>query len=613
MQKLSLGKKTDGSLMTENELNISLNDFELMPDTGVFVHPNYSGFNYSDGNETEKKIYRILCSVSDQSIFSQELQSSISDWPTEYHFSSLRHNLLRHFPFSINDDILELGAGCGAITRQLGETRAAVTAVEGSYKRAKCASVRCRDLSNVTVYCSDFRNIVFDKKYDIVTLLGVLEYAPLFFDSTNPLRECLRLARKALKSNGKLIVAIENQLGLKYFCGSPEDHVGQQFFGLEDMYTKSSVKTVGRKELEKTLSKIGFSSIEFLYPFPDYKLPVYLFTEKAFECEGFSPEEIIRQLESRDYSGRYKKLINEMFLWPVVGRNGLIPDLANSFLIVASDTCEDNTCKEDTELAYGYTVNRNPRYNTTTTFAKQKNGNIYIRKPRIANECHLLNDNVLSHHPMVEEYVKGQHLSCEIEKAIHGDDFEAFMSYLRMWISYLTDNGVLCLNSFSIEESIMKPFFIDCIPDNLIISDNGLQTIDMEWSYRKRYTLGALTLRYLERYATNTKCVNFLDRHFPGSSMPLFDLYTAMGMTLNEAIYNEYTVIANLIDSHVYPWRQRREENINVLIEDYRGQRDHIKNLKTNKKSLTGYELVARIAKKALQRVLNWLTNCYAL
>ena len=37
----------------------------------------------------------------------------------------------------------------------------------------------------------------------------------------------LQRVRSLLKPEGKLIVAIENQLGLKYFAGAPEDHLGQ--------------------------------------------------------------------------------------------------------------------------------------------------------------------------------------------------------------------------------------------------------------------------------------------------------------------------------------------------------------------------------------------------
>ena len=124
---------------------------------------------------------------------------------------------MRHLEFKSDWSILELGCGCGSITRQFGETGAKITSVEGSYERARSAAARCRDLNNVNVFCSNFQDVKFTKKYDLVTLIGVMEYSPLFFNSENPVRECIQIAIDALKPDGVLIIAIENQLGLKYF------------------------------------------------------------------------------------------------------------------------------------------------------------------------------------------------------------------------------------------------------------------------------------------------------------------------------------------------------------------------------------------------------------
>ena len=110
---------------------------------------------YSDGYIVENRLLEVMKNSKDLSSTSTELQAAIQDWPSEYHLSWVRSNLLRSLQLYKTDEILELGCGCGAISRFLGETVAKVVAVEGSKERAKIAAERCRDLPNVDVYCDN--------------------------------------------------------------------------------------------------------------------------------------------------------------------------------------------------------------------------------------------------------------------------------------------------------------------------------------------------------------------------------------------------------------------------------------------------------------------------
>src|SRR5438105_15881303 len=109
--------------------SVPLDRFRWNEDLRLFMHPSHEGFAYSDGVEVEQRIYDGLRVTQDRSTATVELRDLITDWPTEYHFSNVRHNLLRHIAFRANERVLEVGAGCGAITRLLGETGAQITAV----------------------------------------------------------------------------------------------------------------------------------------------------------------------------------------------------------------------------------------------------------------------------------------------------------------------------------------------------------------------------------------------------------------------------------------------------------------------------------------------------
>ena len=176
----------------------------------LFRRTSFVGIDYSDGNEVEQRIDESIRGASDRSTFSNDVLRAVTDWPSEYHLSRQRHCLVRPLGIKRGDRVLELGAGCGAITLFLGEIGADVTAVEGSPLRARIAAERCRDLLNVKVVIDDLMQFAAAKPFDWVLLIGVLEYAPTFCSENDPTSYYLRRAKSSLSPNGgKLVVAIE--------------------------------------------------------------------------------------------------------------------------------------------------------------------------------------------------------------------------------------------------------------------------------------------------------------------------------------------------------------------------------------------------------------------
>jgi hypothetical protein len=320
-----------------------LRDFIFDQEAGVYVPQSGTpaAFDYTDGFEVEKRLLKTIQASSDVSSTSKELENGIIDWPSRYHLSSERANLFRALDMLTKEaDVLELGAGCGAITRYLGEQFTRVDAIEGNSFRARIARERCRGLTNVAVYAAPFSEISFRPKYDLVTLIGVLEYAPLFGKASqqNPLKACLsvlRLAKSGLRQNGILILAIENALGLKYWSGCGEDHTGRLFDGVYGYPNQNSPITFNRKELHHLLRQAGFDYIAFYYPFPDYKLPKTIIRESHISPDSlFLHNWVLSTFE--DYSGKRDYYLQENLALRSLCRAGLFYDFANSFLVLTS-------------------------------------------------------------------------------------------------------------------------------------------------------------------------------------------------------------------------------------------------------------------------------------
>ena len=137
------------------------------------------------------------------------------------------------FSFDRSLRVLEVGCGCGAITRYLGENFDQVISVEGNINRARLARQRTRDLNSVSVICAPFQEIQFSQKFDIIFCIGVFEYSAAFIGGDDPYDAALRYFSDMLTPDGMVVVAIENQFGLKYFNSAREDHLGAMFEGLE--------------------------------------------------------------------------------------------------------------------------------------------------------------------------------------------------------------------------------------------------------------------------------------------------------------------------------------------------------------------------------------------
>ena len=81
------------------------------------------------------------------------------------------------------------------------------------------------------------------EKYDYITLIGVFEYSQGYIGTAQPYVEMLRRIARHLALGGRIVIAIENRLGLKYWAGCTEDHVGKYFEGLENYPDTRSVRT----------------------------------------------------------------------------------------------------------------------------------------------------------------------------------------------------------------------------------------------------------------------------------------------------------------------------------------------------------------------------------
>jgi 2-polyprenyl-3-methyl-5-hydroxy-6-metoxy-1,4-benzoquinol methylase len=471
----------------------------------IWVRPGYGGIDYNDGDTTERRLARIVSQAGDVSVFSPELRRHCKSWAKLYHLSAQRGNVLRPFEDLLEGNILEIGAGCGAISRYLGEAGGRILALEGSPRRAAITASRTRDLPNVTVLAERFDDFNCDDLFDAITLIGVLEYAGMFSDGNAPALNMLQRVRRMLKLNGRLFIAIENQLGLKYFAGAQEDHIGRAMYGIEGRYQHGQPQTYGRQTLANLVSAAGFACIEFLAPFPDYKLPKSILTEQGCAAKDFDAAAFAWQSIKADPQLPATPHFDLMRTWSTVFGNGLGLELSNSFIVVASQTKQRAVAEQ--VLAFHYSTDRKAAFCKETRFVRGTTDNIIVRYRLLAKKVEAGSAEYELVLPEKDVYRRGRLLSETFIEVFSTPGWtiaraaelvKSYLQYLRVLLKAHGHDEV-DLNSLNCR---LPGAFIDAIPQNIIVSPDGSpQLIDMEWRARREIELGHLLFRLLTHLA----------------------------------------------------------------------------------------------------------------
>lgn len=429
-------------------------------------------------------------------------------WPILYHLSALRENIVDWIPMKKTDKVLEVGSGCGAITGALARKAGSVTCVDLSKKRSLINAYRHSECDNVTIHVGNFKDIEpeLPKDFDYICLIGVFEYGQGYIGGQTPYQDFLNILLPHLARGGRLVIAIENKYGLKYFAGCKEDHLGTWFSGIENYVSGGGVRTFSRRGLERIFRGCGVREYHFYYPYPDYKFMTALYSDAYLPGKG----ELTNNL--RNFDRDRMLLFDEKNAFDGIAEDGLFPIFSNSFIAVIGADFDVKFVK--------YSNDRAPEYSIKTEIGRSVSGEISVRKfPMCSaakehirgmaaaydklsarfqggmleiNRCELTDNETECFAGF--EYIQGMPLSELMDRCLDRDDTEGFLSLFREYvkrISYHSEYPVADFDLIFANILVPEPTRWDKVKWTLI---------DYEWTFGKTMDVKELAFRAIYCY-----------------------------------------------------------------------------------------------------------------
>lgn len=409
-----------------------------------------------------------------------EVLSNDDRWEVLYNLSPIRQNLVEWMNLDDCKSILEVGAGCGALTVCYAKKAHSIDAIETDDKLREVGQERTKKLTNVSWHSG--LDSVAGKLYDVISLVGV-----------DDLQEQLKDIEAFANENTKVIVAIDNKMGLKFLAGAKH----------------TCEKTYSIVEIMKLLGESDFEYSKIYYPFPDYRLPGVIFSQ------GYKPiAGDIRNVVDQYHENRYVTFDEEVMFDQLI-KDGQFEYFANSFLVVASMS----EIKMDT-VYVKYNRARKPEYQISTKIIDRgKDGlatvksalgeaaiphikRMYENRTALENQHKNLSfaDARMCGNDGVEfNYVEGKSLAALQKRLLTKKDIDYDIDHFFERIFAKDDDNEIDTVPFSSSEEFtnmfgdvadkwigaksLKKTNIDLIIDNIIVKDNDWYCLDYEWTF----------------------------------------------------------------------------------------------------------------------------------
>ena len=224
-----------------------------------------------------------------------------------------------------------------------------------------------------------------NQKFNYVTLIGAFEKV----QNEKEIVDLITFAKSCLETDGKILIAMKNKFGMKYWTGEKESDNSEMFGNI----VSGTENVLGITKIKSLLEDLKLK-YKFYYPLPDYNTTNVIFSDKYLPTNDSIDARDLTYCKDGEllvFSEReaYKQILNE--------DKNQFPFFANSFFIEASE----NESFQDIKYV-GYGITRKEEYRIKTVIREdivQKtadNDNSKEHIENISRNIKVLNDSQIN-------------------------------------------------------------------------------------------------------------------------------------------------------------------------------------------------------------------------
>lgn len=365
------------------------------------------------------------------------------------------------------------------------------------------------------------------RSFDYIVCIEALERHP------HP-EQILRTLRGVLKSDGTMLLGMNNRFGLRYFCGDRDYYTERSFDSVEGYRRAYSKKEdvfrgrcYSRAELKVLLQNAGWQKFRFYSVLSNLQNPNFIYAEDYLPNEDLA----IRVFPSYYYPNSV--FLEEENLYGSLAQNGMFHEMANAYLIECSlsgDFSDINHVTSSMERGRGDAlitiirksgiVEKRAAYPEGFGRLQQliENGNDLRAHGIAVVEAHLEEKSY------VMPYVRGESSQIYLKNLLFTDKEKFIQEMDRFRDMILQSSEIVKPDEGDGEGAILRTGYLDMVPLNSFHVDGEFVFYDQEIC-EKNYPANAIITRIIGTlYARDPEMQGI---------MPVEELFDRYGLTSN--------------------------------------------------------------------------------